>query len=117
VKFHGRPADDGRQRGCTPCPADRVVKGVAAQVEPDPAEMAARQRLRLERATSLLIMRQQLVNGPQGITSARESQASFGGVKRAIGTTVILPASGEAEARRSPISSRINAQCFPNLQA
>jgi len=39
------------------------------------------------------------------------------GVKRTIGTTSILPASGGAEARRDPISSRINAQCYPNLQA
>jgi hypothetical protein len=53
------PADDGRQPGCRPCPADRVVKGCRQQVEPDPAEMATRQRLRarLERVAGLLIMR------------------------------------------------------------
>jgi len=38
-------------------------------------------------------------------------------VKRAIGTTDSLLASGGAEASRGPISSRINAQCYPNLQA
>ena len=38
-------------------------------------------------------------------------------MKRAIGTTDSLLASGGAEASRGPISSRINAQCYPNLQA
>ena len=52
-EVHGRPADDGRQRSCRPCPADRVV------LTPGPARSCRDAlRARLERAAGLLILRQ-----------------------------------------------------------